>query len=193
MENKQYQQTTKTLKKALNTFKSIEPLLLNTLNAKEIKYFEEYEDSEILQHLDVYSGIDSMVIYNNNHIRFMANRVQYNNNYKTFTIRETYINSKNTEYLKRSNAIKQEYSYPQLTSQVYVNEIDNKVLSMAFIKTKDLYKYIDDNENKLLYRQANNGGTINKFIVVDWQSLIDNGYLLVVYENGAITHHNIKK
>jgi len=187
-----HEPSAKTMREALKGFKCIEPQILKSLRAKGIRYFEDHDDNQILHHLDRHNGIDSMVIYDDNQIRFMANRIQYNQNYKTFTVRETFLGSKNTEYQKRKDAINDGYAYPHLTSQVYLNKKTNSILSMAFVRTSDLYEYIDEHQEELKYFVAKDGGLENGFIVVEWQKLIADGVLLVVYENGETKYHNNK-
>jgi len=185
-----HEPSAKTMREAVEYFKKIEPITLKALGAKDIRYFEDYDTNEIIHQLDRYNGVDSMVVYKSDHARFMANRIQYNTNYQTFTIRETFLNSKNTEYQKRKDAIHKDYIFPHLTNQVYFDKRTNNVLSMAIIKTEDLYQYIDDHEDELKCFTANNGGLENRFIVVEWHKLISSGVFLVKYENGATQHYN---
>lgn len=148
-----------------------------TKEGDEIKEIET-SDNPILQLFDKYSGIDAVQITKDRQLRGVAIRVQYGHSWNTFTIRYRRSSGAKTEYEKRLEAIKNEKMYPQLTLQCYLSKGAEKVISAAWIKTKDLYRQIVSKPQICKYRFAGEDG--NQFLYVNWADL-DN---ILIYENG---------
>lgn len=99
----------------------------------------ENVDNEILLLMDKVSGID-YIRQDKHGLQGIAARVQWGKNWDTFTIRSARHTGTQTELEKRLYQIKNGYFYPKFTLQAYFdNRIDNQLLSIAVIKTVDLY------------------------------------------------------
>lgn len=129
-------------------------------------YSIEDSDNEILRLFDKFAGIDLISLFDSNIIG-IASRVQWGKAYNTFTIRKERRTGTETEYKKRLNAIKKGYFYPALTMQIYCdNRKDNNILSMAMMKTIDLYELIETNP-ELFKTQLSD----NFFIFIKWDDI----------------------
>lgn len=149
----------------LNSISAIEKIkdtVLAKLISGNIISIEKYND-EILLLFDKYSGID-LLRQNENGLQGIASRVQFGNAWDTFTIRFSRKTGTKTEYEKRIYQIKNEYFYPTFTLQAYFdNRNDLNLLSIAVIKTTDLYSIIETS-NKVQTRTSDN---VFKFIKWD--------------------------
>jgi len=94
--------------------------------------------------------------------------------WNSFTIRYARHTGTETEYEKRQKQIKNGYFYPAFTLQAYFdNRTDNNLLSIAVIKTMDLYRFIDDYPRYIKQNKSD-----NEFKIVFWGDLIQEGYNL---------------
>lgn len=146
----------------------------------------ETSNNEILSLLDKYSGIDLINIDDDCGRMFgMAVRIQpIEKQYKpwnTFTIRYERHTGTKTEYIKRTEAIKNEDFYPKYTIQAYTK--NGEIVSAAIIMTKQLYEFIDEYINTDLVEIKTSD---NSFLVVKWQDIIDKNFIM-------ITNPGIKK
>jgi hypothetical protein len=85
--------------------------------------------------------------------------------YNTFTIRYKRHTGNTTEYAKRHYAIDNNYIYPKYTIQTYT-DANNKIRSAAYVDTKELYQYIENNPDKIHYKDSD-----NLFAYVNWTDL----------------------
>jgi len=99
---------------------------------------------EMAKTLDQLAGIDLWYFNTNLGVRGVSNRIQFGEySYKTFTIRKSRESGIRTEYDKRKFAIENDYLYPVLTLQGYINS-KNEVLGFAVAKTTDIIWMIDN-------------------------------------------------
>lgn len=125
----------------------------------------------ILKLFDTKSGID-YIRENNDGLQGIASRVQWGKSWESFTIRYARHTGTETEFEKRKRQIKDGYLYPAFTLQAYFdNRADNNLLSIAVIKTIDLYKFTDEYPELVKYRNSD-----NKFAVIYWRDLKNNCY-----------------
>ena len=145
--------------KALNCIKnSVLPRLI-----KGKIHTIEAQDNNVLILLDTLSGID-YIRENENGLQGIAARVQWGNNWNTFTIRKERHTGNKTEYQKRMEQIENGYFYPFFTLQAYFNNrVENRLLSIAVIKTKELYNFINKHPEKVITRKSD-----NFFYIVKW-------------------------
>lgn len=160
-----------------NFEKLIKPELINIFKNKiEITSLEVLSnDNEIAKMFDVYCGIDA--VYKDFHgIRGIASRIQKGKAWDTFTIRHERESGAKTEYEKRKYAIENNYFYPYLTLQAYVN--DGKLLSMALAKTTDIFDMIEKGFSE---KQRTGNGQIGQatFYVVRWLDMVEQGYKII--------------
>lgn len=136
----------------------------------------ENQNNAILLLMDTKSGID-YIRENEIGLQGIAARVQWcNKSYDTFTIRKIRHTGSETEYEKRIKQIDEGYFYPYFTLQSYFdNRIDNNILSIAVIKTVDLYDFIKNNPKKVYENKSD-----NEFIYVKWS---DVNHLIKKYTN----------
>ena len=169
---KQTQKVNNLLRKstiAINTIK--DNVLSQMLNGK--LYNVEDSDNFICKILDLNSGID-YIVDDGIGYRGLSIRVQWNTAYNSFTIRNKMESGSITEYQKTVNHINNGYLYPYWTSQAYFNEKTMELLSIAIIKTFDLYDFIYKYPQLTLTNKSD-----NEFIVVRWKDLIDKGYAVL--------------
>lgn len=123
----------------------------------------ENSDNEILMLLDRKSGVD-YIREDDAGLQGIAARVQFGCAYNSFTIRYKRWSNTKTEYEKRIEQIKNGYFYPFFTLQAYFDNRDAmNLLSVAIVKTKDLYNFINFYPEHLENRFSD-----NEFIVVYW-------------------------
>lgn len=141
---------------------------------KHIKYIIPIEnsDDEFKKQIDIYSGIDYNILYENN-MRGISSRVLKEQGYRTFTIRYSRHTGSKTEYEKTTTSIKDECQHSYYT---IISYIDYKLLSSitGIAKTTDLmnyiemYKPLDYDKMRPVYLQTNQIDN-NEFIVVGWE------------------------
>lgn len=154
----------KALEASIKAFESITGTTLPKLLRGDIisceRQFENEDSLEFL--LDVTCGIDYLV-QDNIGLRGLAVRIQFGDAYNTFTIRSERNTGTKTEEAKRKEQIEGDYIYPYFTLQAYFNsETSMDLTSIAVIKTKDLYKELETNEN-VFVKHSN-----NKFKTLHW-------------------------
>jgi hypothetical protein len=129
-------------------------------------YSIENSNNEILILLDRLSGID-YIRKDESGLQGIAARVQWGKDWQTFTIRSSRHTGSKTELEKRIFQIKNGYFFPAFTLQAYFdNRSDNNLLSIAVIKTIDLYNFIIKNPDEIEKRKSD-----NEFIVIRWSKL----------------------
>lgn len=153
------------LKDSVIALDSIKNTVLPKLIRGNIHTIENKKD-EVLIKIDTKSGID-YIREDNNGLQGIAARVQWGNAWDTFTIRSRRHTGTKTELEKRLYQIKNGYFYPYFTLQAYFDSRDsNSLLSIAIIKTTDLYR---------LYRDSNNlfesNRSDNEFVFVRWRNI----------------------
>ena len=115
--------------------------------------------------LDVLGGIDYLSV-NEHGIRGLAVRCQFGDAYNSFTIRYSRPSGNKTEHEKRLYQIDNGYIYPEFTIQCYFDSTkNNELLSMAIIRTDDLFYEIEHND-KVIEKESN-----NKFKVIHWNHI----------------------
>lgn len=166
---KVYNDWTKDLKDSARAIHSIKDTVLPCLISGSIVSIEN-ATNEILIWMDMYSGID-MVRKNGNGLQGIASRVQFGHAYNTFTIRAQRRTGAKTELEKRLKAIAEGYFYPVFTMQAYFDDrISMKPISMAIIKTVDLYQAI------LKGKKVKTQKSDNIFKYMHWLDLQNFGY-----------------
>lgn len=132
---------------------------------------------------DTLAGVDAWQIIDGVGMRGIASRVQpvaSGRPWNTYTIRTARPSGAPTEYEKRLDAIKSDRGllYPALTVQAYVVKtiVDYKTKktaatleSVAVVKTKDLFLYVEKNRAKYRDRSVHDGSA--KFIAIPWADL----------------------
>lgn len=128
----------------------------------------ENADNEILILMDTKSGID-YIREDTNGLQGIAARVQWGRAWNTFTIRTVRHTGSETELEKRLYQIDNGYFYPAFTMQAYFdNRLDNNLLSLAIVKTVDLYNLFK-NERHLFEKRRSD----NDFVFIHWDNLKD--------------------
>lgn len=156
---------------------------LEELLKSEINIIEEYEEDNssmfrVSKELDMYSGVDGWRFdkVNQRH-QYIASRIQNTKNgfrpYDTFSIRASRQNSK-TEYEKRIYAIENDWLYPQLTIQTYLNENESEILSLGIVYTRELFLYAKDNFELLMSKAIKNKDNSSSFITISFTELQNN-------------------
>lgn len=124
--------------------------------------------------LDMYAGIDAwQIMAENRAMRGIASRVQSDTGrrgypYDTFSIRMTRPTCQ-TEYEKRVEAITSDRGmiYPHLTVQAYLDETRLHLMSVAVVRTRDLYEFVQTRGLEAFRRIENTDGS-SSFIAVSW-------------------------
>lgn len=178
-------------KVSLDRFNKIIKSKLEELLKSKVTSLEEYTlDSKddilkaFIKEIDMYSGVDAVRFKESLGFQFIASRIQTIKDgfkpYNTFTIRFERDNNE-TEFSKRIMQIKNDYIYPTLTIQAYVNE-DDFLLSMGVVKTKDMYLYAENNLDKL--KKVKNIDNSSSFIIITFNEL-KNKCDMIIYECGG--------
>jgi hypothetical protein len=156
-----------------NNFLFTKKLFEEHLNIKnDFKFIEstEQQNTNLFKILDCKKAIDGFLIDKDGSLEPYCIRHQYKVNYKSFTTRFK-INggSFNTEYKKISDAIKNDGLRPTYIIQAYWEDsISGNLLDYKVIKSKELYKFYEDNFNKCRINKAPDG---NEFIIAFWSDL----------------------
>lgn len=162
---KQYNNYSEDLKDSVIALNTIKDTVFTKLIEGKIHNIES-SNNKVLLLMDQMSGID-YIRENNKGLQGIAARVQWGKAYNSFTIRSERHTGSKTELEKRIHQIKNEYFYPTFTLQAYFdNRVDNNLLSIAIIKTKDLYKIYQ--ESPLLFQTRKSD---NKFKFIYWNDL----------------------
>lgn len=161
----EYNEWTIDLSDSIKAFNSIRETILPKLISGKIYDIESSED-EVLLKFDTISGID-YIRENNIGLQGIAARAQWGNAWNTFTIRSERYNGTETELNKRLNQIKHGYFYPAFTLQAYFDSrMENNLLSIAVIKTIDLYN-LYKNHNYLFKKNCSD----NDFVYIEWDKI----------------------
>ena len=143
------------LSAASKAIDSITSTVLPRLISGKLRSIENTKN-EILLLMDQVSGID-LIRQNEKGLQGVAARVQFGSNFKTFTIRSKRHSGAKTELEKRIEQIEQGYFYPAFTMQAYFDSRDSlKLLSIAVVKTIDLYNFITDCPAKVHTNKSDN-------------------------------------
>lgn len=155
------------LSDSIIALKSIKDNILPKLISGKIHSIEN-SSNEVLILLDKLSGID-YIRENENGLQGIAARVQWGKNWNTFTIRTKRYSGTKTELEKRLYAIENGYFYPAFTLQAYFdNRLNNNLLSIAIIKTIDLYNIYQNN-----FELFENNKSDNEFNFIRWDKIPD--------------------
>jgi hypothetical protein len=180
--------------KSANQFYSIVKPKLEELLKSEINIIEEYEEDNssmyrVSKELDMYSGVDGWRFdkVNQRH-QYIASRIQTIKKgfkpFNTFSIRASRQNSK-TEYEKRIYAIENDWLYPQLTIQTYLDDTESEILSLGIVYTRELFLYAKNNFDYLMSRAIKNKDNSSSFITITFSELENNldSKKILVYKN----------
>jgi hypothetical protein len=158
------------LKRSSQQFKEIlQADILDKLHG-EFEIVEGVTVEKMARLLDVLGGVDVWHVDHENGMRGIALRIQTTSkNWHTFTIRNKRDSGAKTEYEKRKNAINNNYIYPYLTIQAYINN-ENRPVSWAVARTADIIKMIDGGHCNTKHTGLNQIGQA-EFYVVDWYDM----------------------
>lgn len=130
----------------------------------------EGDHGVVTNQLDMTSGIDALIVSEKG-IQSIASRVQRSKPtapWNTFTSRSARNTRAKTEYEKRKSAIDGNDSlYPMLTLHAYVSNRDESFVSASIIKTEHLYRFIEEEPDKVKTQRAPNA----IFKYVRWRDL----------------------
>lgn len=133
--------------------------------------------------LDQLAGIDLWYFSTNRGVRGVANRIQFQSKcWGTFTIRKSRASGARTEYDKRKFAIENDWLYPVLTMQGYIN-LQNKPLCFAIAKTEDIIWMID-NDLCSVNRTGKHQKGEAEFYVVRWDEMKKQGLSIYIHRPG---------
>ena len=119
--------------------------------------------------LDQLAGIDLWYFNTTRGIRGVANRIQFQTHcWATFTVRKTRASGAKTEYEKRKYAIENDWLYPVLTLQGYID--GSKILGFAIAKTEDIIWMIDNGYSRIQKTGKSQIGQA-EFYVVSWEDM----------------------
>jgi hypothetical protein len=150
------------LSDSVKALEKIKDTVLPKIISGKIHCIEKSND-EILLLFDRISGVD-YIRQNEHGLQGIAARVQWGFNYNTFTIRMQRKTGAKTELEKRIEQIKNGYIYPAYTLQAYFdNRKENNLLSIAIIKTIDLYTLYFSNPKLFRVNESD-----NIFLILDW-------------------------
>jgi len=169
------------------------PYLLKNGFAKGELLSLEKENDKLSSMLDKFAGIDYVYKYSDNDkIVTFAARCQkmqvsgYNNKYEpynTFSIRRKKDNNVTTEKEKRLMAIEEALVYPTHTIQAFLKDsLNGEVLSVAIIRTDELYSVYKKHPAIVSSNSARTGGDNNFFDVIHWSELKNYGYKIKIWD-----------
>ncbi len=126
-------------------------------------------DNQINKFLDMNSGFDYLRV-NEHGMQGIASRVQFDDYFNSFTIRLERDSGSKTEFEKRIYAIKNGYMFPEFTMHSYFNNrTDLKLISIAIIKTVDLFNHYILFKDDFVIKASNNA----TFLSIHWKYLKD--------------------
>ncbi len=180
--------------------KSIWPVIGLRMGGGQLIPVEDTTDNkDFMRTLDQFAGIDAwQVIKDQSIIRGIASRVQkiersWDGTYKpynSFTLRYRRTSGAKTEYEKRLYSITHKSSgnlFPGYTVQGYITEDTGQLISVAIVKTFDLFKHVDqgiEGKDKDYFIRANKADG-NQFIVVYWAKLQEAGRNIQIIQQKA--------
>jgi hypothetical protein len=162
------------LKKSIDYQRHIKPALEKVLMGGLITVEGNTLD-ETAKLLDTLGGIDLWMVDKSRGIRGVASRIQYEKNWRTFTIRAERESGAKTEYEKRKYAIDNDYLYPVVTYQAY---IDCGTISIGVAYTKDLIDFIDKGLAYTKHTKDDQDGQAS-FWVIKWDKFKNGGYKFI--------------
>lgn len=157
------------------------PTLKSLLKSRYEIYSVEAENSKIAKLLDIYGGCDFLLFNRRTlSIEGVASRIQIaEKSFDTFTIRLQRETGTVTEFEKRKKAIKTDSIYPKYTFQAYVSQ-DMKLLSMAIMRTVDLYKFVENTRQNVKHTGESQIGQAS-FIACNWLDIREAGFVIGVF------------
>lgn len=169
------------LKKSSAAFDTyFKPLAIEMLQG-EFAIVEGVTEDRMAQVLDQSAGIDLWFFNTKQGVRGMASRIQFQEkNWRTFTIRKALESGARTEYEKRKYAIDNEWLYPVLTLQGYLNGA-NQVLGFAIAKTADIIWMIERGRYTINHTGQQQLGQA-EFYVVAWDEMRKRDMEIYIYE-----------
>lgn len=151
-------------------------------------------ENEMQRTLDIFGGVDWIQHLDNGTIQTWATRVQWGQDWSTFTIRESREYGTRTELAKRIQQVETEGClYPTYTLQAYISEKRvGQLLSVAFVKTKELISYIQQAPNEVYRRAVFDNGAAT-FLVIKWNRYQKFGFFIQILRPGekVMTIHPI--
>lgn len=167
------------LSRSTQQFKDVLETELQQILKGEFEVVEGETVDHLAKLLDMLAGIDVWHVDKINGIRGIALRIQTGEkNWHTFTIRSVRDSGAKTEFEKRKYAIENGYLYPYLTVQAYITK-DNKLVSFAVAKTKDIIEMIDNGCANIQHTGRNQIGQA-QFYVIDWYEMKKQGYKMEI-------------
>lgn len=180
------------------------PSINSKIDGGELIPAEQLFDMKFFNLVDMHSGIDAFQFSTQHGIRTLASRIQWGSTpWNTFTIRYKRASGTKTEYEKRIKAIlgNEGWLYPYYTVHAYINKrylfktddkITKKLLSVAIVKTKELYLRVYENVksnewDEVIYIRKNRQDG-NEFLVVDWDEYKSEGWDIIIMKNGCEPH-----
>jgi len=168
--------------------KLVEPLLKNRIGG-EFEVVEGVTVKRLAQILDVFAGIDIWHFDKENGVRGIASRIQFNQykRWDSFTIRKERVSTTRTEFEKLNYAMNNDYAYPNLFLQAYIE--DENLVSFALAKTRDIIKIINEGkENEDFEIKKTNTNQLGQswFYVVYWERMKQLGYDILVYKKKEV-------
>jgi hypothetical protein len=119
------------------------PVISPRIGGGKIMPVETVTDSSFTKALDQLAGIDAWQVFGNQEgIRGIASRMQKDSDFRTFTVRYRRMGGSETEWAKRIRAIDSNRGalLPFITIQGYYGTVRNELLSVAAIRTTDLFE-----------------------------------------------------
>lgn len=172
-----YNNWTKDLSDSSRAIWSIKDSVLPKLINGRIHSIEESNNDTLLL-FDKHSGVD-LIRQDKIGLQGIASRVQFGNDWQTYTIRAKRQSGAKTELEKRLEQIQHGYFYPAFTLQAYFdNRKDLNLLSIAVVKTVDLYHFLINNPSRVKKRTSD-----NMFIFCSWYDLKASGYKIKIINN----------
>lgn len=169
------------------------PVISPELGGGELVPVESVTATSFAKALDMLAGVDAwQVCSTDGRMRGIASRVQWISSdskpWNSFTIRKSRATGATTEYEKRIYALKsirEGWVFPGLTVQAYLSSQSNELLSVAAIKTYDLFAHVLKGRRGVDYTERPNRQDGNVFIAVFWDVLRKSGVDVVIPEKQA--------
>lgn len=149
------------------------PAIAARLGGGELLVVED-DPHPIMRALDIQAGIDAIQVLPSGQLRGLATRVQVipegSKPYDTFSVRLERDSGTETEYVKRLNAMRNNYLRPSLVVHGYIRSWDGPVLSVAAARMLDVWRMV--HEGRFMKKRTTNA----TFAAVDWQKMQRLGY-----------------
>jgi hypothetical protein len=157
----------------------------------------DLQDNNLAKTLDIY-GIDKF-IKGNSILYGLSQRIQRGkySKYRSITIRKTRINGNyvsNSEYYKSLLSMKTYGITAAYQSQCYVNanksNLVDDIIWGIIVKKPELYKWMDNNPDKVYKNFVNERGQTQTFLYVYGIDL-DDDVIVAIYENKTIKSNGL--